>query len=441
MIANKAFGFFKASGYGASCRAAGASGGEPRPSSPPLGMQERGLKRREPERADYGTMDMRRNAAGANRWCSLAVALCVVCAGGCARFAKGSRTQTGQSMIATGLALHGTGDDAEQPDPNWPEHDRDRPQPAVINPAIPSTPEQAGKAPSDATVLFDGKDISQWASMDGSPTRWIVRDGHMECVPGSGYARTVQNFGDCQLHVEWATPTPPHGEGQGRGNSGFFFGFDRYEIQVLDSYENRTYADGGAAAVYGQYPPLVNACLPPGQWQTYDIIWTAPRFKSSGELRSPARATVLHNGVLVQNNVALSGPTSWLERAPYQPHPEKQPIALQDHGNPVRFRNIWVRELGKPGKKEFTLADSLLDSYTGSYERGGNDRIEITREDHHLEATFSGVKRLLFAESPTHFFAKTLDLQFQFHPDASGKVDRVIWSVGEGANVARKANP
>jgi len=198
------------------------------------------------------------------------------------------------------------------PDPHWLEHDRNRPQPEVITPATPSTPEQPGRAPSDATVLFDGKDISQWASMDGSPTRWIMKDGYMECVRGSGYARTVQDFGDCQLHVEWATPIPPHGEGQGRGNSGVFFGMDRYEVQVLDSYDNKTYADGGAAAAYGQYPPLVNACLPPGQWQTYDIIWTAPRFDSSGKLLSPARLTVFQNGVLVQNNVELTGPTSWL---------------------------------------------------------------------------------------------------------------------------------
>src|SRR5258708_2526892 len=123
-----------------------------------------------------------------------------------------------------------------QPDPNWLDHDRDQPLPAVVQPATPSTQEQAGKAPSDATVLFDGKDVSQWASMDGSPTKWITRDGYMECVKGSGYVRTLQNFGDCQLHVEWAAPVPGHGEGQGRGNSGVFFGLDRYEIQLLDSF-------------------------------------------------------------------------------------------------------------------------------------------------------------------------------------------------------------
>jgi len=320
-----------------------------------------------------------------------------------------------------------------QPDPNWLDHDRNRPQPPVVAPATASMQEHAGKPPSDATVLFDGKDLSQWCSMDGSPTKWIIGNGYMECVKGSGYIRTLQNFGDCQLHVEWATPVPPHGEGQGRGNSGVFFGLDRYELQVLDSYENKTYADGSAGAIYGQYPPLVNVCLPPGQWQTYDIVYTAPRFDDQGKLLSPARETVFLNGVLIQNNVQLTGPTSWLERAPYQAHPEKQPISLQDHGNPVRYRNIWVRELGKPGKKEFTLPVALLDSYAGKY-----DTVEVWREDSQLAARIGGVKFLLFAESPTHFFAKTTDVQIEFPAGTQGKPDRLTWSVGEGANEAKR---
>ena len=321
-----------------------------------------------------------------------------------------------------------------EPDPNWIDHDRTRPMPPVVNPGTASTPEKPGQPPSDATVLFDGKDISSWVNIDGTPTKWIARDGYMECVKGSGYARTLQNFGDCQLHVEWATPTPAHGEGQGRGNSGVFFGLDRYEIQVLDSYQSLTYADGSAAAVYGQYPPLANVALPPGQWQVYDIIYAAPRFDADGKLLSPVRLTVFHNGVLVQNNVQLTGPTSWLERAPYRAHPEKQPISLQDHGNPVRFRNLWVRELGRPGKKEFTLPTALLDSYTGRY---GN--IQLTREDSQLVAAFGGAKFILFAESTTKFFAKTTDVQIEFPSGEPGKADRLVWSVGEGANEARKA--
>jgi len=324
-----------------------------------------------------------------------------------------------------------------QPDPNFFDHDRTRPQPPVIAPANPSTQEQPGKPPSDAIVLFDGKDLSQWVSMDGSPTKWIGRDGYMECVKGSGYVRTLQNFGDCQLHIEWATPVPPHGEGQGRGNSGVFFGLDRYEVQVLDSFENRTYADGGAGAIYGQYPPLVNASRPPGEWQFYDIIYTAPRFEPDGKVRSPVRLTVFHNGVLIQNNVRLTGPTSWLERAAYEPHPEKQPLSLQDHGNPVRFRNIWVRELGKAGKKEFTLPTALLDKYTGRYASSDN-KLEVTREGNQLAVGLSGVKFLLFAESPTKFFAKTTDVQIEFPSAEQGRPDRLVWSVGEGANQATR---
>ena len=327
-----------------------------------------------------------------------------------------------------------------QPDPNWLDHDRDRPLPPVVTPGIPSTDDQVGKAPSDAVVLFDGKDISQWVAMDGSPTKWIVKDGYMECVRGSGYVRTLQNFGDCQLHIEWATPTPPHGEGQGRGNSGVFFGLDRYEVQVLDSFGSKTYADGSAGSVYGQYPPLANASLPPGKWQVYDIIYTAPRFNESDELRSPARLTVFHNGVLIQNNVELTGPTSWLERAPYHAHPEKQPLSLQDHGNPVRFRNIWVREIGKPGKKEFTLANKLLDSYAGRYETSPNNFIEITTQERQLVATMGDVRFVLLAESPKRFFAKTTDFQVEFQTDSAGKTTGLLWSVGEGANPAKRVN-
>ena len=320
-----------------------------------------------------------------------------------------------------------------QPDPNWRDHDRDRPLPAVVAPATSSTQEKPGKPPSDAIILFDGKDLSQWVSMDGAPTKWITRDDYMECVKGSGYVRTLQNFGDCQLHIEWAAPAPGQGEGQGRGNSGVFFGSDRYEVQVLDSFESKTYADGSAGAIYGQYPPLVNVTRPPGQWQLYDIVYTAPRFGAEGKLLSPVRLTVFHNGVLIQNNVELTGPTSWLERAPYRFHPEKQPLALQDHGNPVRFRNIWVRELGKPGRKEFTLPKALLDGYAGTY-----DRIEVSREGDQLAASLGGVKFLMFAESPTKFFAKTTDVQIEFPAGDKGNADRLIWSVGEGANEAKK---
>ncbi len=321
-----------------------------------------------------------------------------------------------------------------QPDPNWIEHDRSRPLPTVIQPGIPSGQDAVGKPPSDAVVLFDGKDLSQWVSLDGTPTQWITRDGYMECVKGSGYIRTLQNFGDCQLHIEWATPTAAEGEGQGRGNSGLFFGLDRYEVQVLDSYGNKTYSDGSAGSIYGQYPPLVNASLPPGKWQVYDVVYTAPLFDGEGKLASPAYMTVFHNGVLIQNHVQLTGPTSWLERAPYRVHPPKQPISLQDHGNPVRFRNIWVRELGKPGKKEFTLPVALLKKYAGKYES-----VAIAVVGDRLFAGIAHMKIPLFAESPTKFFAKGIDVQIEFPSGGEGNPDHLTWSVGEGANEAKRS--
>ena len=318
------------------------------------------------------------------------------------------------------------------PDPNWLDHDRERPLPAVVNPGTFSSQDQPGVPPSDATVLFDGTDKSQWVAMDGSPTKWVVKDGALECVPGSGFVRSLQSFGDCQLHIEWATPTPPHGNSQGRGNSGVFFGYDRYEIQVLDSYQNKTYADGSAASIYGQYPPLVNASRAPGQWQTYDIIWTAPRFDDSGVLVSKAIVTVIHNGVLVQNHVEMTGPDPWIGHPPYRAHPPRLPIALQDHGNPVRYRNIWVRELGNPRHKEFMLADALLDSYAGDYQRGPRDVVKVRRlPDGLLSMTVGGSEVVMHAESPTHFYALTTDVQCDF--DGSGPVMKMAFTVGEDA--------
>lgn len=227
------------------------------------------------------------------------------------------------------------------PEQEWKIHDMNRPLPPVVKPGEFSIPVQP---PSDAIVLFNGKDLSQWCDSKGRPARWKVEQGYMEVVKKTGSIRTKQKFGDCQLHVEWAAPLPVVGKGQGRGNSGVFL-MDNYEVQVLNSYDNRTYADGMAAAVYGQFPPLVNACRPPGEWQVYDIIFHRPHFDKDGNLIRPARMTVLHNGVLVQDNVELLGPTEWKKRVPYKPHPDKMPLLLQDHGNPVRYRNIWIREL------------------------------------------------------------------------------------------------
>ncbi len=208
-------------------------------------------------------------------------------------------------------------------------------EPRVIDPGPP---------PSDAIVLFDGKDLSLWKSeKDGGPARWEVKEG-VATVNGSGSITTRQAFGDCQLHVEWAAPAEVKGEGQGRGNSGVYLQ-ERYEIQVLDSFKNKTYYDGQAAAVYKQQAPLVNACRRPGEWQTYDIVYHAPRFDGAGKLLQAATVTVLHNGVLVQDHAEIKGSTGPSGAPKYVAHPLKQPLMLQDHGNPVRFRNIWIREL------------------------------------------------------------------------------------------------
>ena len=226
----------------------------------------------------------------------------------------------------------------------WKIHDPNRPLPPVIDPGTASTPDTPGRAPSDATVLFDGKDLSNWTHKNGKPAKWKVENGYMQVVPDAGYLYTRASFGDCQLHVEFSEPVPASGDGQDRGNSGVYL-MGLYEVQVLDSYQNKTYADGQAAAIYGQYPPLVNAARPPGEWQTYDIIFHGPRFTKDSRLLHPAHMTVFHNGVLVQDNVILTGPTEHGKRPPYKPQPEKLPLALQDHGDPVRFRNIWIREL------------------------------------------------------------------------------------------------
>jgi hypothetical protein len=201
-----------------------------------------------------------------------------------------------------------------------------------------------GQPPSDAIILFGGQNLDAWESDRGGPARWEVKDGMFTVKAGTGGIRTRQAFGDCQLHIEWRAPQKIEGEGQGRGNSGVFL-MGQYEVQVLDSYESRTYSNGQAASVYKQYAPLVNATKPPSEWQAYDIIFMAPVFDESGRLRRPATVTVLHNGVLVQNHATLLGGTQYKGLPAYLAHPERLPLGLQDHDNPVSFRNIWIRPL------------------------------------------------------------------------------------------------
>lgn len=224
------------------------------------------------------------------------------------------------------------------PGSKWHVHDGSRPQPRVVTPG-----DAPGKPPSDAVALFDGTDLSKWRNGKGEPAAWKVENGYLEVVARTGDIFTRDEFGDCQLHFEFATPAEVKGSGQGRGNSGLFF-FGRYELQVLDSFENPTYPDGQAAALYGQCPPLVNAARKPGEWQAYDVVFTAPRFED-GKVKVNASITVFHNGVVVHNRKEIIGDTNHRTAPAYKPHGPRGPIKLQDHGNPMRFRNIWIREL------------------------------------------------------------------------------------------------
>ena len=256
-----------------------------------------------------------------------------------------SLTAIAGDTVSNGVSGHT--DTPMLPGGKWHVHDPNRPQPAIVTPGTPGTAEQPGKPPSDAIVLFDGTDLSQWRNAKGEPAGWKVENGVLTVVPKSGDIFTKQEFGDVQLHLEWSEPLPATGDGQGRGNSGVFF-MGRYDVQILDCFDNKTYPDGQTAAIYGMHPPLVNASLPPGQWQVSDLVFTAPVFEADGKLIAPAYMTVFHNGVLVQNHQAYLGPTGHRILAHYTPQPPAGPIALQDHGNLTRFRNIWVRPLQLP---------------------------------------------------------------------------------------------
>jgi len=330
----------------------------------------------------------------------------------------------------------------------WLQHDIRRPKPPVVDPTGTSA---RAPAPKDAVILFDGTNLGAWQAVEGGAAPWKVTEGFMEVAPGTGPIETKGKFGDIQLHVEWASPSPPAGKGQDRGNSGIFL-MGLYELQVLDSYQADTYADGQAGAIYGQYPPLANASRPPGQWQTYDIAFRRPRFDSGGKLLEPARVTLVHNGILIQNNEELWGRTNWLETQPYEAGGDRGPIELQDHGHAVRFRNIWLRELPERAAPRaenlarpsvISLAVEALDEFTGNY---ANDPkkdappVRITRGDGGL--LFKLPKRpkplVMQAVSATEFILPHTDARFTFQRNDQGRVTGVLFRVGDGERLLTK---
>ena len=325
---------------------------------------------------------------------------------------------------------------------SWRQHDMARPRPEVVTPPAQQLP---AAAPEGAVVLFGGTDLSQWESVNGGPAPWTVEGEAFVVEPGTGAIQTKEGFGDAQLHVEWSAPTEIVGESQGRGNSGVFL-MKVYEVQVLDSYQNESYADGQAAAIYGQYPPLANAMRPPGEWQAYDIFFRRPRFSEAGALLEPARITVLHNGILVQNNEELWGGTNWLQASPYSSHPDALPIMLQDHGNPVRFRNIWVRPLPERPQpteavalNEVTLSPDELDRYVGQYERGPGQFTTIRREGNRLLANVLGPELELVPLSKEQFAFKRTDSTLTFDMSETGEPHGLVMRLGGVDYPAKRA--
>ncbi len=354
--------------------------------------------------------------------------------------ARSPRILTLTLVASTGLIACFAGDQVHKTatDTGWKQHDIHRAKPPVIEPGGPTFAE----APRDAVVLFDGKDLDAWRGNGGGPAKWKVADGAMEVVAGTGAIQTKESFGDVQLHVEWASPNPPVGTGQDRGNSGIFLMGD-YELQVLDSYRADTYADGQAGALYGQYPPLFNASKPPGEWQTYDVAFRRPRFDDAGKLLEPARVTLIHNGVVVQDNEELLGHTNWLKWTPYESLSEKGPIELQDHGHAVKFRNIWLRNLpGRPAPttedrkrtEVVALSDKDLDAFTGHYTMGSGTKIEITRDGGHLLVKFPFLPHALVIDpiGPEAFAMPHTDGRFRFGRDKEGRVDKAVFEIGDG---------
>jgi hypothetical protein len=318
----------------------------------------------------------------------------------------------------------------------WKVHDMNRPRPQVVEPVAQALPVPA---PKGAIVLFGGNDFSHWTGKNNSDVKWKLEKGYMEIVPGTGGITSKESFGDVFLHVEWASPDEPNRRGQDRGNSGIFF-MNQYEMQVLDSYQADTYADGQAGALYGQAPPRFNACKPRGEWNAYDIFFRRPRFSKDSTLLSPARITVMHNGILIQDNEEYKGPTSWLKYLPYKAHADKLPISLQEHNCKVRYRNIWalpLPELTMPdnlyGDKTIKMPDADLDKYTGTYQRPNTPAtIIIAKKNGNLYGDFfyrPGELELV-AISAKEFAMKETAGTLTFTFDEKGNATNLVFHLG-----------
>lgn len=331
----------------------------------------------------------------------------------------------------------------------WLQHDLTRPAPPRVEPAPSRLPEPA---PPDATVLIpaDGSSLDAWETPGGEPAPWTVTDGAVVVAPGTGPIQTKDSFGDLQLHIEWQAADEPEKHGQNRSNSGVFFLDGDYEVQILDTYENTTYSDGTAGAIYGQFPPLANALRPSDEWQAYDVFFRGPRFEDDGTLAEPARLTVLQNGVLIQNNELLAGRTIWLESLPYVPRAPEGKIQLQDHGSPVRFRNLWVRETPErpappAGYAAFDAVELPADAYdrlAGTYDRGENDLLIIERTSDGLGMSMPwrpGVLRMI-PLSPTRFQLANTAGTLTFDLDDAGDPTGLTFEMGGGTYRATRVS-
>lgn len=328
--------------------------------------------------------------------------------------------------------------------PGWRQHDIERPQPPRVEPAAAALPVAP---PSDAVVLIgpDGSGAENWETASGGAIPWTTEAGALVVAPGTGGIQTKESFGDVQVHIEWMPADEPEKTSQDRSNSGLFLVDGRYEVQILDVWNNRTYADGRAAAIYGQFPPLFDATRPPTEWQAYDVFFRLPRFAADGSLLEEARLTVVHNGVLVQNNEVLPAMTIWLESLPYEAHGPGV-IGLQDHGSPVRFRNLWVRRLPEraapPADYALPAATDLSpaerDRLVGRYARDGGGTFVIERLGEGLGLSMpwrSGVLELV-PLSPTRLHLRNTDGVFDVALGADGAVTGLTFTMGGGTYTA-----